>query len=124
MRRDLTILLVLAGLGLALPWAASEFVVSLALSCLMYAALASSWSTFCGSTRYLSLATRTFGTEGSRAYVSVEGGLDADGVCQALAQAQSRGEPVAVLGASFSFVHLLDAMASRGLHFALPAGSR
>jgi branched-chain amino acid transport system permease protein len=38
----------------------SDFVVSLALACLMYAALASSWSTFCGSTRYLSLATAAF----------------------------------------------------------------
>jgi len=74
--------------------------------------------------RYLSLATRTFGTDDSRAYVSVEGGLDVDGVCEALTQAQARGEPVAVLGASFSFVHLLDAMAPRGLRFALPAGSR
>jgi hypothetical protein len=74
--------------------------------------------------RYLSLATRTFGTEGSRAYVSLQGGLDVDGLCAALAGAQARGEPVAVLGASFSFVHLLDAMATRGLRFALPAGSR
>jgi hypothetical protein len=74
--------------------------------------------------RYLSLATRTFGTEGSRAYVSVDGGLDVEGVCEALTQAQSRGEAVAVLGASFSFVHLLDAMAQRGLRFELPSGSR
>ena len=74
--------------------------------------------------RYLSLATRTFGTDDSRAYVTVDGGLDADGACEALSQAQSRGEPVAVLGATFSFVHLLDAMAVRGLRFALPAGSR
>lgn len=74
--------------------------------------------------RYLSLATRTFGTEGSRAYVCVDGGLDVDGVCAALTQAQSGGEAVAVLGATFSFVHLLDAMAERGLRFSLPTGSR
>ncbi|MGZ5269664.1 MAG: LuxE/PaaK family acyltransferase [Ramlibacter sp.] len=74
--------------------------------------------------RYLTLARRTFGTEGSRAYVSVAGGLEVDALCAALAQAQARGEPVAVLGASFSFVHLLDAMETRGLRFALPAGSR
>lgn len=74
--------------------------------------------------RYLSLATRSFGTQGSRAYVSIEGGLDVDGFCNDLAQAQSRGEAVAVLGATFSFVHLLDAMADRGLRFALPEGSR
>ncbi|MGZ8259786.1 MAG: branched-chain amino acid ABC transporter permease, partial [Caldimonas sp.] len=59
-RRDLTVLVVLAGAALALPFVASEFVVSLALTCLMYSALASSWSTFCGSTRYLSLATSAF----------------------------------------------------------------
>jgi hypothetical protein len=74
--------------------------------------------------RYLSLATRTFGREGSRAYVSVDGGLDVDGMCEALARLQSSKEPVAVLGASFSFVHLLDAMAARGLRFTLPPGSR
>lgn len=44
----------------ALPWAASEFVVSIALSCLMYIALSTSWSIFCGATRYLSLATSAF----------------------------------------------------------------
>lgn len=74
--------------------------------------------------RYLSLATRTFGREGSRAYVSVDGGLDVDGMCEALARLQSSKEPVAVLGASFSFVHLLDAMAARGLRFTLSPGSR
>lgn len=74
--------------------------------------------------RYLSLATRSFGTDGSRAYVSVDAGLDAGAFCDDLAQAQARGEPVAVLGATFSFVHLLDAMAARGLRFALPGGSR
>lgn len=74
--------------------------------------------------RYLSLATRSFGTEGSRAYVAVEGGLDVDAFCDDLARAQARGEPVAVLGATFSFVHLLDAMAERGLRFALPPDSR
>ncbi|MDM0111712.1 branched-chain amino acid ABC transporter permease [Variovorax sp. J22R133] len=44
----------------ALPWLGSEFAVSLALSCLMYIALATSWSMFCGATRYLSLATSAF----------------------------------------------------------------
>lgn len=58
--RDVLILLVAAGAMLALPMVASEFITSLALSCLMYAALASSWSLFCGATRYLSLATSAF----------------------------------------------------------------
>ena len=44
----------------AVPWVASEFLQSLALACLMYIALATSWSMFCGATRYLSLATSAF----------------------------------------------------------------
>ncbi len=54
----------LLGAGLlaaaAVPWVASEFLASVALSCLMYIALATSWSLFCGATRYLSLATSAF----------------------------------------------------------------
>ncbi len=60
MRRDLLILFALTGWALALPHYGSEFAVSMALTCLMYAALSSSWSLFCGSTRYLSLATSAF----------------------------------------------------------------
>ena len=60
MRRDLVILFVLAGAALALPFVASDFVVSMALTCLMYAALATAWGLFCGTTRYLSLATAAF----------------------------------------------------------------
>ncbi len=58
--RDLLVLLAFAGWALALPSYASEFVVSMALTCLMYVALSSSWGLFCGSTRYLSLATSAF----------------------------------------------------------------
>ena len=60
MKRDALILAALTGWALAVPHYGSDFVVSLALSCLMYAALASSWSLFCGATRYLSLATSAF----------------------------------------------------------------
>lgn len=58
--RDLLVLFGLAGWALALPAYASEFVASLALTCLMYIALSSSWALFCGTTRYLSLATSAF----------------------------------------------------------------
>jgi branched-chain amino acid transport system permease protein len=58
--RDLLVLLALAGWALALPAYASDFVLSLALTCLMYVALSSSWALFCGTTRYLSLATSAF----------------------------------------------------------------
>ena len=60
MKRDLLILFGLTGWALALPHYGSEFAVSMALTCLMYAALSSSWGLFCGSTRYLSLATSAF----------------------------------------------------------------
>ena len=60
LQKDLLILLALTGWAAALPHYASEFVVSMALTCLMYATLSSSWGLFCGSTRYLSLATSAF----------------------------------------------------------------
>jgi len=59
-KRDLILVLVLAAAALALPFVGSEFAVSLALTCLMYASLSSSWALFCGSTGYLSLATAAF----------------------------------------------------------------
>jgi branched-chain amino acid transport system permease protein len=58
--RDLLVLLAFTGWALALPSYASGFVSDMALTCLMYVALSSSWGLFCGSTRYLSLATSAF----------------------------------------------------------------
>ncbi len=58
--RDALVLVALAGWALALPHYGSDFVVSMALTCLMYVALATSWTLFCGATRYLSLATAAF----------------------------------------------------------------
>ncbi|MEY2660413.1 MAG: hypothetical protein RLZZ123_1585 [Pseudomonadota bacterium] len=58
--RDLLVWFGLTGWALAIPYYGSEFVVSMALTCLMYVALSSSWGLFCGSTRYLSLATSAF----------------------------------------------------------------
>lgn len=55
----------------ALPWLASDFVLSLALSCLMYIGLAVTWAMFSGSTNYLSLATSAF--FGIGAYVTAWG---------------------------------------------------
>ncbi|RYZ11085.1 MAG: long-chain fatty acid--CoA ligase [Comamonadaceae bacterium] len=72
--------------------------------------------------RYLSLAAGTFGAAGSRYGVTPDG-LDVDGVCAALDDAVAAGTPIALLGASYSFVHLLDALTARGRRFALPAGS-
>jgi branched-chain amino acid transport system permease protein len=58
--RDWLVLVAIAGWGLALPSFGSDFVVSMALTCLMYIALSSSWGLFCGLSRYLSLATSAF----------------------------------------------------------------
>ena len=69
-----TPLLSLAAAGLvlaALPWMVSDFLLALALSCIMYAGLAVSWSMFCGATNYLSLATAAF--FGLGAYVTAWG---------------------------------------------------
>jgi hypothetical protein len=72
---------------------------------------------------YLALAVREFGTARSRYYLGSEG-LQLDALCATLAEVQSSGEPLALLGASYSFVHLLDALQARGLRFRLPPGSR
>ncbi|RYY96453.1 MAG: long-chain fatty acid--CoA ligase, partial [Comamonadaceae bacterium] len=55
---------------------------------------------------------------------AVDRGLDVDGITAALSHAVERAEPVAMLGASASFVHLLDALAAGGTTYELPAGSR
>ncbi|MBM4441031.1 MAG: branched-chain amino acid ABC transporter permease [Candidatus Rokubacteria bacterium] len=55
----------------AAPWVLSDFLLSLTLSCLMYAALAVSWALFSGATHYLSLATAAF--FGLGAYVTAWG---------------------------------------------------
>ena len=60
LRRDAAVLTALAAGAATLPWLGSDFAVSLALTCLMYVALSTSWSLFCGTTRYLSLATSAF----------------------------------------------------------------
>lgn len=72
---------------------------------------------------YLAMAVRLFGTDRSAWYVTPQG-LDVEGMTTFLRRAEESGEPCAVLGASFSFVHLVDALQARGLSFRLPAGSR
>ena len=61
-----------AGLVLAaMPWLLSDFLLSLTISCLMYAGLAVTWAMFSGATHYLSLATAAF--FGLGAYVTAWG---------------------------------------------------
>ncbi len=109
MKRDISILTVLALAGVLLPVLASEFALSLALTCLMYVALASSWSLFCGSTRYLSLATSAF--FGIGAYTSA---LLLDSVPWLVAVAMGAGIAAAVaLVMGAAVLHL------RGTYFAV-----
>ena len=72
---------------------------------------------------YLALAKSEFGTPDSRYFLDSEG-LDMPGLCAALEESQRSGQPYALLGASFSLVHVMDALRAQGLRFQLPAGSR
>lgn len=70
---------------------------------------------------YLALALDRFGAAGSR-YLMSDAGIDRDAVTAELSRAEATGEPYALLGASYGFVHLMDAL--EGRTFALPDGSR
>jgi hypothetical protein len=71
---------------------------------------------------YLALASTHFGSPES-AYYFDEHGMLTDALCEALVTAEKMGEPFALLGASYSFVHLIDALQARGQRFTLPTGS-
>ncbi|MEJ2803215.1 long-chain fatty acid--CoA ligase [Comamonadaceae bacterium PP-2] len=72
---------------------------------------------------YLSLAKSTFGSRGSRHFMTPQG-LDLPGLLATLEDAERQGQPYALLGASYSFVHLVDALRQQGRRFLLPPGSR
>ncbi|PZO01831.1 MAG: long-chain fatty acid--CoA ligase [Hyphomicrobiales bacterium] len=72
---------------------------------------------------YLSLAKRECGSADSEGFIGPDG-LDLGRLIAGLERAETSGEPFALLGASYSFVHLLDALAAAGRRFALPEGSR
>ncbi|HLI28982.1 MAG TPA: zinc-binding dehydrogenase [Chloroflexota bacterium] len=72
---------------------------------------------------YLSLMVERYGTPDS-AFLLHEKGIDLEALTAALRASEASGQPVALLATSFAFVHLLDALAERGLRFQLPPGSR
>jgi hypothetical protein len=72
---------------------------------------------------YLQLALDDFGAPGSIGLLD-EHGLHIEALCALLQQAERSGEPVALLGASYSFVHAIDALEATGARFRLPEGSR
>jgi hypothetical protein len=71
---------------------------------------------------YLALALQNFGAEGS-AYFITETGLDTERLLSELTRAEQTGEPYALLGASYSFVHLMDDLQRLDRRFTLPEGS-
>lgn len=71
---------------------------------------------------YLALARREYGAPESAVLIG-ENGLDLDRLLAELARAQAEGVPYALLGASYAFVPVLDALAAAGRRFALPEGS-
>ncbi|MDB5861899.1 MAG: long-chain fatty acid--CoA ligase [Ramlibacter sp.] len=72
---------------------------------------------------YLALAVQHFGTDDSATFVSPQG-MNSAGLRQWLRARQASGAPCAVLGASYSFVHVMDELARDGETFRLPPGSR
>jgi propanol-preferring alcohol dehydrogenase len=72
---------------------------------------------------YLSRMVECYGSPGS-GFLLRDGQLDSSAIIAALEASQASGEPVALLGTSFAFVHLLDHFATLGVRFALPPGSR
>lgn len=71
---------------------------------------------------YLQLALQAHGLPGSR-YCWNTQGVDGDALMALVRQAQALDQPLALLGATYSFVHLMDALAAQGADLALPAGS-
>jgi hypothetical protein len=66
---------------------------------------------------------RHFGRDDS-AFLMSRTGIDVRALVDALRQAESEGEPVALIGATSAFVYFLDACRKKGWSFALPPGSR
>ena len=72
---------------------------------------------------YLAMAVENFGAPDSLHAVGPQG-MDVDPLRRMLRDAERTGEPCSVLGASFSFVHVMDELARTGESFRLPPGSR
>lgn len=72
---------------------------------------------------YLDLALTHFGSSQSENFMGDQG-VDVARLVQVLKTCEQSGEPLALLGASFSFVQVMDAMAEQGIQVQLPAGSR
>ena len=74
---------------------------------------------------YLKLVIDHFGTDDSL-YLMSNSGVDVERFIQFMNFSKEYGKPIAILGASFSYIHLFDLLKKRGLStvFPLPNGSR
>lgn len=72
---------------------------------------------------YLDLAITTFGAPDSERLIGPDG-IDLPRLTHALERAEATGKSYALLGASFSLVHAMDALQAQGRRFRLPPGSR
>jgi hypothetical protein len=72
---------------------------------------------------YLEVGRQAFGAPGSDWFIG-EKGIESDRLAAVLREAEASDRPVALLGASFAFVHFLDYCGERGLIFRLSSGSR
>ncbi|WEG14641.1 CoF synthetase [Pullulanibacillus sp. KACC 23026] len=73
--------------------------------------------------RYLSKSVEYFGTGKSQFFFN-ENGLDMEGFVSALRASEESKDPVLLIGATFSYVHILDYCRAHGLKFSLPIKSR
>ncbi|HUF11614.1 MAG TPA: hypothetical protein VMN78_00775 [Longimicrobiales bacterium] len=72
----------------------------------------------------IDVAARRLGGGEPQWFVDPERGLDAERLARALETHERDGRPVALLGTTLAFVHLLDWLGRAGRAFALPRGSR
>ena len=72
----------------------------------------------------IALVVDRLGSPQSGYFASVGGGIDDEGLSQALRRFEEEGTPVCLLGTAFSFVHWTDRLRERGERFRLPPGSR
>ncbi|MDP6505909.1 MAG: hypothetical protein QF886_19965, partial [Planctomycetota bacterium] len=72
----------------------------------------------------IQVAMDRFGAEDSDYYFNAESSFECERLVQTLDDASRTQRPVMLLGAAFSFVHLLDECGRSGRSFELPIGSR
>ncbi|WP_343796122.1 long-chain fatty acid--CoA ligase [Bacillus carboniphilus] len=73
--------------------------------------------------RYLSLAKQEFGTSDSQ-YILKNNRIDMNLLIHELEKAERTEKPYALMGASYSLVHMLEQLEKEGKTFTLPLGSR